>query len=154
MKPRPELLAKIVECVNQGAGRTPKICAGKFGVNPTTFDRWMKQGADPECEDAAVARFYLDVHQAVSEQKLNLLDTIEKASHADWKAADRLLKIHDPELDEKRVTQPQAVQAAPTRLVLDVGDLANLVSVISQFVKPDSVETFIEGDEILGELEE
>lgn len=141
MKPTPELIEKIVNCMKQSAGRTPVICAGKFGVNPNTFNRWMKEGAKEDCGDPALQRLFLDINACTAEQSLELLDTITQHTQSDWKAADRLLNIKQPELDPKRVVKPEqvALPQSTNKLTLEIGDVSSLLSLITQFVRPESL---------------
>jgi hypothetical protein len=93
-KLNPDTHKAIVDALAIGATR--KDAAHAAGVDYTTFLNWMKQGED--ATRGAFFKFFHDVTKAEADVRLKFTATFAKAAQGgDWRAAERYLRMRDPE---------------------------------------------------------
>jgi hypothetical protein len=93
-KLNPDTHKAIVDALAIGATR--KDAAHAAGVDYQTFLNWMKQGE--EAKRGAFFEFFGEVTKAEADVRLKFTATFAKAAQGgDWRAAERYLRMRDPE---------------------------------------------------------
>ena len=103
MLPTQHLLTKICDCVRQG--RPLSVCASKHGLSQRLLKKWLTIGRNENCEDAVMERFALEIDEALADAQIDLFDTMKTHTASDWRVAEKLLKMINPELDAPAVTR-------------------------------------------------
>lgn len=126
----PERCAILLDCLRRGYKR--KLACAKAGVAYDTFQGWLEAARqDP---DSLYAPFSLQVHEAETEGRAQLVDSWLEQTRRDWKAAAKYLAIVDPdeysEQRQLRVTHSgtvlQVQVQVPTLAIAQVAGLLGL----------------------------
>lgn len=94
MSPSRSDIQKVVQCIKKG--RPPGVCCRSLGISNQKYNKWMREGSQPECNNPLVVEFAEEVGAASADAEMELIDDIKGHARQDWRAADRILKLVNP----------------------------------------------------------
>lgn len=134
MKITTKLVDSICQCIRDK--RPAAVCAQQQGVSKTTHNKWCSEGAKPDA--SADHQYYSSqVYAAMADAEIEVIDTIASHGKGDWRAADRLLTILNPEeyvTDVKIKMSGRVEQDVIHRVELPTEDIKLLLDSLREFV--------------------
>ena len=102
----PRLQVQIVHFIAQG--NTIRAACGVCGIDPTTYDRWLRKGR--AAKRGRYANFALAVERAQEAFETRMIGAIATAAPKDWRAARELLALRKPQEYGQKATLGVNVQ--------------------------------------------
>lgn len=161
-KPSAYVRKRIVDCVK--AGRPVGVCCRAHEIDLRDHERWMRESEDEDCNlDTKV--YAHEVRAAEAGVEASIIDELRQHTHSDWKAADRLLKILNPNeyVEESKIKISGRVDNTVKHVVeLDAGALSELAALMSSYkgsgmsIGGVPLDDVIDGEivDVVGEIEE
>jgi hypothetical protein len=124
------IVTKICGCIR--SGKPLKVCANYAGLSESRVQSWMRKGQE-ENADPLFERFASEVFTARAEGQMKLLEKIEAAAENDWRAADRLIKLTDPDMDSetKQASKVEVSHHHEVDVALPSGALVDVLSLLA-----------------------